>query len=89
MQVVKIETNTGRQRKHTQCALKGNYIHFPNDSPSVLSDVLQSDNMTSDICVHLAGSKGEYDQLYRHLMVTSSAHVMGQAFNLYTWYSVL
>ena len=45
--------------------------------------------MASDICIQFAGSKGEYDHLFRRLHDMDSAHVMGRAFNLYTWYSVL
>ena len=89
IQIIKIETNTGRQRDHTQSALRGNCIHFPHDLPSVLCRVLEVENMASDICIQFAGSKGEYDHLFRRLHDMDSAHVMGRAFNLYTWYSVL
>ena len=89
IQIIKIETNTGRQRDHTQSALRGNCIHFPHDSPSVLCKVLEVDNMASDICIQFAGSKGEYDHLFKRLHDMDSAHVMGRAYNLYTWYSVL
>ena len=45
--------------------------------------------MASDICIQFARSKGEYDHLFRRLHDIDSAHVMGRAYNLYTWYSVL
>ena len=89
IQIIKIETNTGRQRDHTQSSLRGNCIHFPHDSPSVLCKVLEVENMASDICIQFAGSKGEYDHLFRRLHDMDSAHVMGRAYNLYAWYSVL
>ena len=62
IKVVKIETNTGRRREHTQSTLKGSCIYFPHDSPRVLSELFSEENMKSDICIQFAGSRGEYDQ---------------------------
>ena len=62
IKVVKIETNTGRRREHTQSTLKGSCIYFPHDSPRVLCELFSEENMKSDICIQFAGSRGEYDQ---------------------------
>ena len=62
IKVVKIETNTGRRREHTQSTLKGSCIYFPHDSPRVLCKLFSEENMKSDICVQFVGSRGEYDQ---------------------------
>ena len=89
IQIVKIETNTGRQRNHTKSTLRGNCIHFSHDAPSVLCYVLKVDTMVSDICIQFAGCKSKYNHLFKRLNDMDSAHVMGRAFNLYMWYSVL
>ena len=63
IKVVKIETNSGRRREHTQSTLKGSCIYFPHDSPRVLCEVFSKENMKSDICIQFSGSRGEYDQV--------------------------
>ena len=88
-QVIKIESNNGRRREHTQCSLKGCCIVFPHDSPSVCSELLTKESMVRNFCIHFVGPQGQYDQLYKETYQLRPDHIFGKAHILYQWYSVL
>ena len=88
-QVVKIESNSGRQREHTQSCIKGCSIVFDHDAPRVCTELLNQENMLSDICVHFVGPKGSYDTLLRKTMSMKTPHLFARAHVAYQWLAVL
>ena len=62
-QIIKIESNTGRQTEHRQNSLKGCCILFDHDSPRITKDLLSAETMGEDSCIQFVGPKGEYDKL--------------------------
>jgi hypothetical protein len=88
-QVIKIESNSGRQREHTQCCIKGCCIVFDHDSPKVCVDLLSASNITKDICVHFVGPQGQHDTLLQKTRHIKPAHLFGRAFVVYQWMSAL
>ena len=61
-QVVKISSNTGRQKEHTQSAIKGHSICFEHDSPKVCSNLLSPDTLKEDIVIQIVGQNREYNE---------------------------
>ena len=88
-QVVKIESNSGRQVEHTQCCIKGCCIAFSHDSPKVCSDLLSKENILSDIGIHFVGPEGSYDTLLQKTRTTKSVHLFARAHVVYQWLHVL
>jgi hypothetical protein len=88
-QVVKIESNSGRQREHTQCCIKGCCIVFDHDSPRVCIDLLTKANMTQDICIHFVGPQGQHDTLLQKTRHIKPTHLFGRAFVVYQWMASL
>ena len=88
-QVVKIESNSGRQREHTQCCIKGCCIAFDHDSPRVCANILSKETMTQDICVHFVGPEGQHDNLLRTTRHIKPTHLFGRAFTVYQWMKTL
>ena len=88
-QVVKIESNSTRQREHTQSCIKGNCIAFDHDAPKVCVDLLSQDNMLQDICIHFVGPDGSHDTLLQKTRSTQSSHIFARAHVVYQWLSSL
>ena len=88
-QVIKIESNSGRQREHTQCCLKGCCIVFDHESPRVCVDLLSASNITKDICVHFVGPQGQRDTLLQQTRHIKPTHLFARAFVVYQWMSAL
>ena len=88
-QVLKIESNSGRQREHTQCCIKGCCIAFDHDSPRVCVDVLSKDAMIKDLCIHFVGPQGQHDTLLQNTRHIKPTHLFGRAFVVYQWIKTL
>ena len=87
LNIVKIESNTGKQSEHTHSALKGCGIIFDHDSPHVVSKLLDPESINGDVEVQFVGPNGEYDRLIAKAL--KSANVSGRAFVIYQWLGVL
>ena len=88
-QIIKIESNTGRQTEHRQSSLKGCCILFDHDSPRIAKDLLSEKTMGEDICIQFVGPKGEYDKLLTRTKNSKSSHIFGRAWVVYQWMAVL
>ena len=88
-QVVKIESNSGRQREHTQCCIKGCCVVFDHDSPRVCIDLLTKASMTQDICIHFVGPQGQHDTLLQKTRHIKPTHLFGRAYVVYQWMASL
>ena len=88
-QVVKIESNTGRQRDHSQCCIKGSCIVFDHDSPKVCANLLTQDSIKQDILIHFLGPEGQHDTLLQKTRSIKTSHLFARAYVVYQWMSVL
>ena len=87
LNIIKIESNTGRQFDHTHSALKGCGIIFDHDSPHVVKKLLDPDSINGDVKIQFVGPNGEYDRLIAKAL--KSANVCGRSFVIYQWIDVL
>ena len=88
-QVVKIESNSGRQKDHTQCCIKGCCIAFDHDSPSVMANLLSKESLVGDIGIHFVGPEGTHDTLLRKTRTLKPAHLFARPTVTYLWLQTL
>ena len=88
-QVIKISSNTGRQKEHTQSAIKGHSICFDHDSPKVCGNLLSPNTIKKDILIQFVGPDGEYDKLLNKVKTMKSSHLYARAHVVYQWLAAL
>jgi len=87
LNVIKIESNTGKLRSNHHSALKGCGIMFDHDSPQVVANLLTQESINGDVQLQFVGPNGEYDRLIAKAI--KSANVSARAFVIYQWLGVL
>ena len=84
-QVVKIESNSGRQIELMQCAIKGCCIVFDHDAPAVCVDLLSQGSITANLFIHFVGPQGSHDTLLQKTRSTRTSHLFARAYVMYQW----
>ena len=87
LNIIKIESNTGKLRENTHSALKGCGIMFDHDSPQVVVDLFTPDSINGSVELQFVGPDGKYDRLIAKAI--KSANVSGRAHVIYQWLAVL
>jgi len=87
--IIKLQNKNSYKHTCLQSAIKGSSIVFEHDSPQVVSNLLSTESMNSNMCIHFVGAKGEFDSMIKRTLEQRTADIYGRPYVIFQWLKLL